>query len=107
MATYVAVKISVAQNEQPESDILRLLNNEVKQERHPGKAIIPPLLDEFDINGPNGEHRCVVTAPARVSVTGAKDASVNRLFQPSAARAIAPQLIQAVAFLHSGNCPPR
>lgn len=101
-STYVAVKISVAQNEQPESEILRLLNNEdSKQKRHPGKAIIPPLLDEFNLNGPNGEHKCVVTAPARVSVAGAQDASVNRLFQPSVARAIAAQLIQAVAFLHS------
>ena len=99
-ATYVAVKILVAHCEQPESDILRLLRSKPR-ETHPGSGIIPLLLDEFDINGPNGKHRCIVTTPARVSVAHAQDASIDHLFQPSVARAIIAQLIQAVAFLHS------
>lgn len=68
---------------------------------HPGKAMIPRVLDEFVISGPNGKHRCFVTAPARMSLALAKDASATRIFQPTVARAIAAQLIEAVVFLHT------
>ncbi|PGH23273.1 hypothetical protein AJ80_02689 [Polytolypa hystricis UAMH7299] len=59
------------------------------------------MLDEFVIKGPNGEHQCVVTAPASMSLSDAREASDTRLFQLPVARAVAAQLIQVVAFLHS------
>lgn len=65
------------------------------------KEYIPPLLDEFTFDGPNGTHECIVTTPARMSVAEAQDATHTRLFQPRVARAIAAQLIQAVAFMHA------
>lgn len=81
-----------------ESDILGLLG---QGDAHPGKDIIPPVLDEFVLDGPNGTHRCLVTVPARMSVAEAKDVSSSRLFQLPVARAIVAQLVQAVAFLHA------
>jgi serine/threonine-protein kinase SRPK3 len=99
---YVAIKIAVAAGESRESKILHQLDlADMANEAHPGKAIINLILDEFILNGPNGKHRCFVTVPARMSLAVAKDASCIRLFQLSVARAIAAQLIQAVAFLHS------
>lgn len=99
---YVAIKIAVAAGDCQESNILHLLGApDLGTEAHPGKAIIPPVLDEFILNGPNGNHRCLVTVPAMMSLAVAKDASCTRLFQLPVARAIAAQLIQAVAFLHS------
>lgn len=79
-----------------------------------GLHSVHPIWDEFMLDGPNGTHRCIVTAPARMTVAEAQYASYTRLFQPRVARAIAAQLIQAVAFVHAqgyvhgdlhlGNC---
>jgi serine/threonine-protein kinase SRPK3 len=99
---YVAVKIAVAAGDSRESDILHRLGlGDHRDEAHPGKAIISPILDEFFLTGPNGKHRCFVSVPARMSLAEAKDASSIRLFQLPVARAIVAQLLQAVAFLHS------
>jgi hypothetical protein len=65
---------------------------------HPGKAFIHPILDEFLLTGPNGEHRCFVTVPAGMSLAGAQQVSFCRLLQLPVARAIA---AQPVSFLHS------
>ncbi|PGH16773.1 serine/threonine protein kinase [Polytolypa hystricis UAMH7299] len=99
---YVAVKIVVAAGDSLEGDILHQLGGaDLGNETHPGKDLIPPILDEFILKEPNGEHRCLVTAPARMSIATAKDASYITLFQLPVAGAIAAQLIQAVDFLHS------
>ena len=100
-ARYVAIKISVADGSPQESNILRQLGSVYPKDRLPKNANIPSLLDEFVIKGPNGEHRCFVTPPARMSLSEGREASYTRLFQLPVARAIAAQLIQVVAFLHS------
>lgn len=98
MSTYVAIKIAIAEIEfSRESDILRLLE---QPDSHPGRTMIPPLLDEFDIHGPDGTHRCFVTDAARMSIAEACAASSHRLFQLPVARVIVAQLVRAVAFLH-------
>ncbi|KAI9660685.1 MAG: hypothetical protein M1821_010037 [Bathelium mastoideum] len=98
-AAYVAIKIAIANADHVlERDILHLVQSQ--PEVHSGKARIPFLLDDFEVKGPNGVHRCLVTAPARMSVAEAREASYKRIFQPSVARAIAAQLIQTIAFLH-------
>jgi serine/threonine-protein kinase SRPK3 len=96
---YVAVKISIAEKEQTESNIVRqLMDINPADKLHPGRSIILPVLDEFDIQGPNGTHRCFINPPARTSISAVKEAS---LFQPNVARVIIGQLVQAVAYLHS------
>ncbi|KAI9690186.1 MAG: hypothetical protein M1822_009147 [Bathelium mastoideum] len=73
-AAYVAIKIAIANADHVlERDILRLLQSQ--PEMHPGKARIPSLLDDFEVKGPNGVHRCLVTAPARMSIAEAREAS--------------------------------
>ena len=100
---YVAVKISIAEKEQTESNIVRqLMDINPAKKFHPGRGFILPLLDEFDIQGPNGTHRCFVNPPAMASIFDAKEASdKGGLFHPCVARVIIGQLIQAVAYLHS------
>src|ERR1700733_2575098 len=101
--TYVAVKISIAEKDQTESNIVRqLMDIDPADKLHPGRGIILPLLDEFDIQGPNGTHRCLINPPARASISAVKDASnKGELFHLHVARVIIGQLIQAVAYLHS------
>lgn len=99
---YVAIKIATASGDSEECNVShRLGTADQDTGPHPGKAMIPRVLDEFVISGPNGKHRCFVTAPARMSLALAKDASATRIFQPTVARAIAAQLIEAVVFLHT------
>ncbi|KAK1145750.1 hypothetical protein N8T08_003988 [Aspergillus melleus] len=101
---YVAIKIAIAEADSPESHILDTLApapSEPSDEGQPGaEALIPQVLDTFSLDGPNGRHTCLVTEPGIMSLAEAKDASYTRLFTMPVARAIAAQVIQAVAFLH-------
>lgn len=101
-ARYVAVKVITADASEGtlESSLLRSLG---KSPYRPGKEIIPPLIDEFWIAGPNGKHRCILTLPAQMSLFDAKEASTCKLFRPNVAKSIIAQLIRGVAFLHHEN----
>ncbi|OJZ81888.1 hypothetical protein ASPFODRAFT_222407 [Aspergillus luchuensis CBS 106.47] len=98
-ARYVAVKVITADasTSSPEASLLSSLRN---SPLGLGSEIIPRLLDEFWIAGPNGKHRCIVTPPARMSLFDAKEASTFGLFHLDVARSITARLIRGVAFLH-------
>ena len=97
---YVAIKVCTADSNPLEFSILSELSNS-QQSSNLGKTMIPSVLDKFEIQGPNGIHPCYVTIPARMSLSEAKDASYNRLFQLEVARALAAQLLLAVEYVHS------
>ncbi|GMF69250.1 unnamed protein product [Aspergillus oryzae] len=105
----VALKVCRANSSPREIDILAKLSNP-KQPSDTGRAIIssdmgrsiiPSILGKFNNQGPNGTHVCLVTGPARMSVSDAKKESWISLFQLEVARAIAAQLVIAVQFIHS------
>jgi serine/threonine protein kinase len=100
LAKYVAIKFAVSELGHPfESAILRILQD--------GKSLlIPEILDEFEVEGPEIQgvrrrHHCLVTIPARMNISEEREASLNKLFQPIVAGAIAAQLIYAVTSLHT------
>lgn len=64
-------------------------------------SLLPVVLDRFDLTGPNGNHRCLVTLPARCSLRAAREASGSCLFQLDVARSLAAQLAMAVSLVHS------
>jgi serine/threonine-protein kinase SRPK3 len=99
---YVAVKVITADTSgcSPEVRLLYSLGNSPSR---PGREIIPALIDDFWITGPNGKHRCIVTSPAQMSLFDAKEASTFGLFRPKVAQSIIAQLIRGVAFLHHEN----
>jgi serine/threonine-protein kinase SRPK3 len=107
LAKYVALKFAVSELDRPsESAALRILRDGKEAKADIDIAMIPEILDEFQVEGPviqgaRRKHNCLVTTPARMSISGARDSSYSRLFQPSVARAIAAQLIRAVAYMHS------
>ena len=108
-AKFVAIKIAVSELDRPiESAILRTLWDEESCtiRSHVGVALVPDILDEFEVEGPEikgvrGKHQCLVTTPARMTISAARGASYNNPFQTMVARAIAAQLVEAVASLHS------
>ena len=100
---YVAVKICTADSNPKEADIISSLHHPhcSPDNSNLGMAMVPSLLDKFTIHGPNGEHACYVTAPARASLSALKDGSWIRLFQLDVARSLAAQLVLAVDYVHA------
>ena len=100
LSRYVAVKVGAAHSSEKEVDVLAHLFDPDFEDENPGKSFILPILDRFSIHGPNGTHPCFVTAPARCSLSYAKEASRFWLFQLSVARSLAAQLAMSVAYIH-------
>ncbi|PYI33392.1 protein kinase [Aspergillus indologenus CBS 114.80] len=97
---YVAVKVCTAYSRAPEIDVISELSKPHLLSDI-GRTIIPSILDKFSIQGPNGEHICLVTRPARMSLSDAKNGSWISLFQLEVARALAAQLVIAIHYIHS------
>ncbi|PWY78238.1 kinase-like protein [Aspergillus heteromorphus CBS 117.55] len=101
-AKYVAVKVIAADasSSAREATLIRYLGS---SPAGPGREIVPPLMDEFCVSGPNGEHRCIVTFPPfpRMSLFDAKEASKFGIFQPKVAQSIIAQLIRGVSVFHT------
>lgn len=97
---YVAVRICISDTtiESHEKKITqRLLHSDDDR-----ASMILPVLDEFVLDGPNGQHSCIVTPPARMSIAAAKSATHSyNIFLLPTAHAIAAQLAQVVAFCHA------
>jgi serine/threonine-protein kinase SRPK3 len=99
---YVAVKVCTADSNPKETDILFTLTDaQCPSVKSPGRTMLPSILDRFSIQGPNGNHLCYVTAPARATLSGVKDGSWIRLFQLDVARALAAQLAIVVDYIHA------
>ncbi|KAH7151111.1 kinase-like domain-containing protein [Fusarium sp. MPI-SDFR-AT-0072] len=92
---YVAIKVGRADSNKNEGQTMSRLSAASKS-----KPFTPKLLDRFTIEGPNGSHPCLVTAPAS-SLVDAKLASTSHLFQLSTACSLATQSIMAIAHVHS------
>ncbi|EQL03590.1 protein kinase [Ophiocordyceps sinensis CO18] len=102
---FVAIKVGASSQKcsSRESKVLRLLSGLKPAALALGPVVagaeaIPAILDEFEVDGPNGTHLCFATVPAQGSVEEAKSC---RLFHIQVARALAAKLVLAVAFVHS------
>ncbi|KID88401.1 protein kinase domain protein, partial [Metarhizium majus ARSEF 297] len=102
----VAVKVCTADASPRESEILSLLRHLPKVDGDGnddalGRGMMPILLNTFHINGPHGTHTCLVTDVGRCSVSEAVRRACYAPLMLPVARAIAAQLILAVAYLHA------
>ncbi|KAE8345913.1 hypothetical protein BDV24DRAFT_177701 [Aspergillus arachidicola] len=96
-AVYVAVKISIGDSSPHEADILCAITNSPGV-GDPGRSMIPIIQDRFEIQGPNGCHKCYVAPPAQSSVVAA---SCSHLFKIETARALVAELALAVAYIYA------
>ncbi|KAF1732841.1 Serine/threonine-protein kinase spk-1 [Beauveria bassiana] len=99
MQRYLALKVGIADSLPREVPILRALSAQPKAQNL-GFDSIPHLLDEFTVSGPNGSHPCYTTALALCNL---RECSSSRLFYLDVARAMAYELVLAVAYVHSQN----
>ncbi|KAG8417511.1 hypothetical protein J3458_005010 [Metarhizium acridum] len=83
---HVAIKVGISGPSLPqrESKILRDLSNTRLNPSSGATAsaiddsgVIPSILDDFAVHGPNGTHKCLAVAPAQGNI---KEASFSRLF---------------------------
>lgn len=100
---YVAVKICSADSREDSLEgVLQQLSYSTQDDAaHPGERLVQTLMDDFDIQGPNGHHKCLVMPPAMMTIRDAKEASYSRLFRPETACFIVAQLVLAVDFVHA------
>ena len=102
-----ALKIATADvsTERTESEVLRRLGNAreaVGDARgHPGMNFVPRVLDEFEIQGPNGTHQCIALEPLGPSLTFAFDYLPGFRLPPDVSRKVSIQLAQGLSYLHS------
>ncbi|KAG6172709.1 hypothetical protein E4U27_006942 [Claviceps purpurea] len=101
---YVAVKIgtSSARADRVEIDVLSHMAQNPLSHNIPetNRLLIPPILDHFEISGPNGTHPCLVTPPARCSLREVKGCLFSGFFELDVARSLAAQLVMALSLLH-------
>lgn len=103
ISKYVAVKVSTADADRTEVDVLSQLTHSAEGyvDSADKPSLVPVALDHFEISGPNGTHQYLVTLPARCSLRDAREASGSSLFQLDVARSLAAQLVMAVTLVHS------
>lgn len=97
---YVALKIIVAavSAKSREGEVMKYMSAK-GDELDKRSAILPVLLDEFWIHGPNGRHRCLVTEPARCDIGSSKE-DYPFTFPLPIARAIASQMVLGIRSIH-------
>ncbi|KJZ74346.1 hypothetical protein HIM_06352 [Hirsutella minnesotensis 3608] len=103
---HVSLKILAAQEsaDTNEATIIRTLQQTQTSTRG-GRQFIPVLLDQFNFDGPNGHHLCLVSEPAGSNVAQSKEDSTDLMFPAETARSIAAQCLMGLSYLHSeGVC---
>ena len=100
---YVALKILTASGstECNEFKILHKLTE--SKAKHLHEAHIAPLLDHFQITGPNGTHACLVLPFLGPSISSPQPSCFHIKIRPDICRKLAVQLVSAIATLHEQN----
>lgn len=77
---YVAVKVGISEPSLPRRElaILRDLSGSTSHAATGVSDFIPRILDNFNVQGPNGSHPCYVMAPAQENL---RDASYSHILR--------------------------
>ena len=73
------------------------------QASHPGKKHIIQLLDQFEHEGPNGTHPCLILEPLGSSVLSEADLYSSNRLPGKIAWEASRQTIQALAYIHANG----
>ncbi|KAF8066651.1 kinase domain-containing protein [Lyophyllum atratum] len=98
---FVALKFIIADASEENGETRILHHISTSNPSHPGRRYVTKLLDSFEVRGPNGLHRCLVTEVAGPSIGQAKHVNDNNHLPVPIARKVASQCVQGLAFLHS------
>ena len=98
---YVSIKIMTADSSErsTESQILRALHQ--NHSNHPGQRFVPVLHDSFQIEGPNGVHRCLVGEVVGPTITDLQYIHKCELLPLNVAHRVTAQLALGLSYIHS------
>lgn len=108
---YVALKILVSENQEPSQE-LEILHHLTKVAAKDGLQHVTQLLAEFNHQGPNGIHKCLVFEPMGPSVNSMvyelpefkpRKYGMKIRYPPHLAKRILKQSLQGLAFLHKNG----
>ncbi|KAH5421516.1 hypothetical protein HBI47_133520 [Parastagonospora nodorum] len=74
---------------------------EASPKDHPGRSAVRSLLDSFDINGPNGRHRCLVHPPLWETLLDVRHRNPIRRLPSPVMAFVLQRLFQALDLLHT------
>lgn len=74
---------------------------EASPKDHPGRGAVRSLLDSFDINGPNGRHRCLVHPPLWETLLDVRHRNPIRRLPSPVMAFVLQRLFQALDLLHT------
>ena len=103
---YVALKVIKASEGTSCTELRMLQCLAETPSEHPGQAHFRGLQSYFTINGPHGEHCCLVTevaGPMLPSLYDYPKRGFARRMKASIARKFAKQIAQALSYLHSNS----
>ncbi|CAG8067215.1 unnamed protein product [Penicillium salamii] len=109
--TYVALKILVSKESESTTE-LRILHHIMKAAPTEGPRYITRLLDEFEHQGPNGVHKCLVFEPMGPNVNSmvlelpqfnSRKWTMKIRYPPQMAKSILKQSLQSIAFLYENG----
>ncbi|KAF3001346.1 hypothetical protein E8E13_006048 [Curvularia kusanoi] len=100
---HVALKLfikseSIGAEQDNELDCYKRIENTKK--RHPGREAVRSLLDSFDVEGPDGQHRCLVHPPLWESILDFRYRNSIGKLPPPIIAFVLKRLFQALDFLH-------
>jgi serine/threonine protein kinase len=106
---YIALKVGTSEQGTVRREVIALQTlMEVSRPSHQWTRtwahcdLVPRVLDEFELTGPNGRHACYASVPMQGSL---KDVTWYSVFHVPTARALAAKLILNVALTHTlGIC---
>ncbi|KAJ6008373.1 hypothetical protein N7540_012349 [Penicillium herquei] len=98
----VALKI-VNSNDSDRSDDEKELESHIRQQnpKHPGHLMVRACLDELEVTGPNGKHKCLVYEPMRDPFWLFQDRFVDREIPLPLAKAYMYSILNGLDYLHS------
>ena len=70
---------------------------------HPGRKHVSHILDSFHLQGPNGQHLCIVLDLLGPNISSVADRCQNYRLDGHLARSVSRQLLLAVDYLHSAG----
>ena len=103
---YATLKVSTAFQDHPhvtrrELKVYEHLSNVVVHSKHPGPGLIRALYDTFEVEGPSGQHQCLVQQPMHMSIIDMMRKGGGKLFPVPLAKAFFKRIVEALDFLHS------
>lgn len=104
---YVALKIAAADAGRERTEIhmlqrLGLLRDSVGGgSGHPGRNFVSEMLDEFEIQGPNGKHQCIALEPLGASLSIAYENLEGYRLPSEVSKKVAMQLAEGLSYLHA------